>query len=98
MTKSDIFDACKELCGNPYAIIIPDSLSFLHDLAKQLELHDRDNLEKRVKWINNLRKVVGRRIPKNKSGTALTSDIDLMCATGEEMCEAILRTFGKWKD
>lgn len=38
----------------------------------------------RVKWINNLRSVVEKRMPRNKSGSAVISDVDLLFATDDE--------------
>jgi hypothetical protein len=64
---------------------------------KKLGLQDRDNLEVRVKWINNLRDIVSRRMPKNKMGWPMVSDIDLLMAENDELIESILKTFNKWK-
>jgi hypothetical protein len=52
----------------------------------------------RAKYMNTLREIVGRRMPKNKVGSPLVSDYDCMDATANEHCEAFLRTFGLWKD
>jgi len=58
---------------------------------------DPKNFDLRVKWVANLRLVVGRRCPKNKVGAPLISDIDLLMADDPvEHCEALLRTMKKW--
>jgi hypothetical protein len=70
----------------------------LYIVAKQVGLHDRSNHALRVKWINNLRKIVDRRMPTNKCGSPMTTDVDLMTANADELAEAILRTLNKWKE
>lgn len=75
-----------------------ESLDLLHALARHVGLHDRDGAALRVKWINALRMVVSRRVPKNKVGAALVSDVDLMAAEPMEVAEAILRACGEWKE
>jgi hypothetical protein len=70
----------------------------LYIVANKVGLHDRTNHALRVKWINNLRKIVDRRMPVNKMGSPMTSDVDLMTANADEMAEAILRTMNKWKE
>lgn len=74
----------------------PRSFKDLREAEIALGLHDTDNLELRVKWINSLRMVVSRRCPKNNSGTPIVSDIDLLNASEEERCEALVRAIGKW--
>lgn len=70
----------------------------MRNLELFLGLGDRENRELRVKWVNKLRDIVSRspRIPKNKVGTALVSDVDLMFATLPERAETILQIFKKW--
>ena len=60
-------------------------------------LTDRDNLDIRVDWINALRTIVSRRLPKNKSGMSLISDIDLMLADDDERIEALEKIKAKYK-
>lgn len=43
----------------------------------------------RVKYVNALRLVVSRRMPKNKCGVAIVSDVDLLLAEEWEVEEAI---------
>lgn len=74
----------------------PRSFQDLRGAEITLGLHDTDNLELRVKWINALRMVVSRRCPRNNSGSPMVSDIDLLTASEEERCEALVRTIGKW--
>ena len=60
-------------------------------------LTDRDNLDIRVDWINALRTIVSRRMPKNKSGMSMISDIDLMLANDDERTEALEKIKAKYK-
>ncbi len=79
---------------------LPNYLSDRNALFSALRhhgIHDPANLDIRVKYINTLREIVGRRMPKNKSGSPLTSDVDLLMAENEEIREALLRTIKKWK-
>jgi len=52
-------------------------------------LHDRDNLELRVKWVGILRAIVARRCPVNKVGSPIVSDIDIILASDDEREEAL---------
>ena len=77
----------------------PDCVDNPADLRKVeilLGLADKTKLELRVKWINNLRSVVGRGMPKNKGGVALVSDVDLLLASTSQRAEALIRTIGTW--
>ena len=74
----------------------PRSFKDLREAEIKFGLHNTDNLELRVKWINSFRMVVSRRCPKNNSGTPIVSDIDLLNASEEERCEALVRAIGKW--
>jgi len=74
----------------------PRSFQALREAEIKFGLHNTDNLELRVKWINSLRMVVSRRCPKNNSGSPMVSDIDLLNASEEERCEALVRAIGKW--
>jgi hypothetical protein len=56
-------------------------------------LHDPANLDARVKWVACLREAVAPRCPKNKMGTAIISDINLLQATARER----LLAFILWK-
>jgi hypothetical protein len=51
----------------------------------------------RVKFINTLRSIVGRRMPKNKVGSAIVSDVDLIVAECWEFCEAFGLTLNLWE-
>ena len=71
-----------------------------HTIRQQeiaIGLTDRDNLDIRVDWINALRTIVSRRLPKNKSGMSLISDIDLMLANDDERAEALKKIKAKYK-
>ena len=61
----------------------------IRDLETKAGLLDRDNLDKRVKWVNSLRNIVGLKLPKNKSGAALVSDVDLILASDEDRLAAL---------
>lgn len=54
-------------------------------------LLDQSNLALRVKWVNALRAIVGATCPKNKSGVALVSDIDLILASDEYREQALAK-------
>lgn len=52
----------------------------------------------RAKYMNTLRKIVGRRCEVNKVGQALVSDYDCMDANSREHAEAFLKTLNLWDD
>ena len=52
------------------------------------DLTDKKNLSLRVKWINSLRSLMAIDAPKNKSGVALISDIDLVLSSEEQKLQA----------
>lgn len=56
-------------------------------------LHNPANLDARVKWVAGFREVVAPRCPKNKMGTAVISDLDLLQASARER----LLAFILWK-
>jgi len=56
-------------------------------------LHNPANLDARVKWVACFREVVAPRCPKNKMGTAVISDLDLLQASARER----LLAFILWK-
>ena len=76
----------------------PRSFMALREAEIALGIHDTDNLELRVKWINALRMVVSRRCPKNNSGSPMVSDIDLLTASEGERCEALVRALKLWEE
>lgn len=45
----------------------------------------------RVKYLNALRSIIGKRMPKNKAGAAIISDYDLLDASAKEFSEALLK-------
>ena len=73
------------------------SLSFDFELIlfdeREHGLHDPANLDARVKWVACLREVVAPRCPKNKMGTPIISDINLLQASARER----LLAFILWK-
>lgn len=54
-----------------------------------MTLPENLNLEQRVAFLNRLRKIVGRRCPRNKVGTPVVSDFDLIWSTPGEREEAL---------
>lgn len=66
------------------------------DAEKRVGLHDKANLELRIDWVNALREIVGRRMPTNKLGKPVTSDIDLLMAETSERIEALLVAKKLW--
>ena len=81
--------------GNKYTIA-PNPVRSLDAIQRAKEVIVKD-LKTRVKWIGFLKDIVSRRMPTNKVGSHMTSDIDLHFATCEEHTEALLRTIRKWK-
>jgi len=71
------------------------SLETIRRAEEAKGLHDSENRELRVKWVNNLRRTLERDAPKNKSGTALISDIDLILAPARHRAEAFALSFCK---
>ena len=64
----------------------------LHHAEQLANLHSKDlpeDIARRVRWINRLRLIVGRRMPKNAMGVPLVSDIDLLFSLIEERVEAL---------
>ena len=83
-----------------YVLEEKNSKQTINDIRQQeidIGLMDRDNLDIRVDWINALRTIVSRRLPKNKSGMSLISDIDLMLADDDERTEALEKIKTKYK-
>ena len=68
------------------------------DIRRRLEelgLTDRSNHAIRVRWVNTLRKIVDRRMPVNKMGSPMTTDVDVLLATYAEHIEALETLYGK---
>lgn len=96
MTEYEIIEGLTSLANSDWNLHA--TLDNLYTIASMVGLHDRTNHALRVKWINNLRKIVDRRMPVNKAGSPMTNDVDLMTANADELAEAILRTMNKWKE
>lgn len=61
-------------------------------------LYDPTNLDARVKWVACFREVVSIRCPRNKMGTPVVSDLDLLQASARERLIAfILWKSNHWK-
>jgi hypothetical protein len=69
----------------------PNDLNALYKVEKYLGLHNRNNLALRVAWINILRDIVAEHCPKNKAGSPLVSDIDLLNATSIQRTDALIK-------
>jgi hypothetical protein len=54
-------------------------------MVESLNLRDRNNLQVRVFWVADLRALVSKRMPRNKVGAPLTTDVDVLLATPEEL-------------
>lgn len=65
------------------------TLDEIYEAYREIGLLDRDNLKLRVKWVNTLREIVARRCPRNKVGSPIVSDTDVILATAEEHEEAL---------
>jgi len=74
----------------------PGNRDHLYAAMASAGLMDVANLALRVKWVNTLRNIVSKRCPVNHIGTPICSDVDLLLATTEELCEALLRTMDRW--
>ena len=87
-------------CGEPINIAIPDydDLNEIHNAEIMCGLHNRDNMQLRVRWVNILRDVVAPRCPTNSAGTPVVSDIDIYQATAAERTEALLRALKLWEE
>lgn len=68
----------------------------LIEAEQSIGLDHPENLPLRIRWINKLRDIVCKRMPKNKAGNPIISDVDVMRATLEERIEALrVLTAGK---
>jgi len=69
------------------------------DLNAMAEIRNKlvNTPELRIKWVNTLRDVVGLTCTRrNKAGQAQVSDIDLLFASPEQLCEALVKTLNLW--
>lgn len=73
----------------------PNYLASL-DAAHEARRHLVTAQETKVKFLNTLRAVVGRRCSVNKVGVPIVTDYDLIDATAAEICETLLRLHNKW--
>ena len=73
--------------------LVPLELDYILIEERTHGLHDPANLNARVKWVAGFREVVAPRCPKNKMGTAIVSDLDLLQASARER----LLAFILWK-
>lgn len=77
---------------------VPLDLGYLHAEERGHGLHDPANLDARVKWVACFREVVSIRCPRNKMGTPVVSDLDLLQASARERLIAfILWKSNHWK-
>lgn len=52
-------------------------------------LHDRQNLELRIRWANTLRDIVAPGCPTNRVGQHVVADIDILLATPRQRAMAL---------
>lgn len=64
-------------------------LQSIRRMQEDLGLTDRNNHALRVRWVNTLRKLVDKRMPVNKMGSPMTTDVDVLLATEDEHLEAL---------
>jgi hypothetical protein len=65
------------------------SISGIRRQLEELGLTDRSNHALRVRWVNTLRKLVDKRMPLNKMGSPMTTDVDVLLATYAEHIETL---------
>lgn len=70
-------------------------LQSIRQRQEELGLMDRNNHALRVRWVNSLRKLVDKRMPLNKMGSPLTTDVDVLLATEEEHLEVLNTLYEK---
>lgn len=70
----------------------PQDLNAIHEARKAIVT----TTELRVKYLNTLRAIVGKRCPKNKTGASLVTDYDLINAEAWEHAETLVKVAGKW--
>lgn len=64
-------------------------LRSIRQQQEELGLTDRNNHALRVRWVNSLRKLVDKRMPTNRMGSPMTTDVDVLLATEEEHLEVL---------
>ena len=70
-------------------------LRSIRQRQEELGLMDRNNHALRVRWVNSLRKLVDKRMPVNKMGSPMTTDVDVLLATEEEHLEVLNTLYEK---
>ena len=70
-------------------------LRSIRQRQEELGLTDRNNHALRVRWVNSLRKLVDKRMPVNKMGSPMTTDVDVLLATEEEHLEVLNTLYEK---
>jgi hypothetical protein len=80
--------------------MIPDCANN-HDATyrteKHIGLHDRNNLDLRVKWVGILRDLVAPFCPLNKVGSPVISDLDILTADAKIKAMALVKLTQKKK-
>lgn len=93
----------KSFDGSPIEAPIWDIPDYVNDHSaiyaaeKYIGLHDRNNLELRVKWVGILRDLVAPFCPLNKVGTSVVSDIDILTADSRIKAMALVKLTHKKK-
>lgn len=86
-------------CGDGIACIYnltpnyPADHSAIHEARKSIATP-----AERVRYLNELRTILFRRLPKNAAGETIISDYDLLNAEAVEHAEAFLRACDLWKE
>jgi hypothetical protein len=75
----------------------PSDRNAIHAALLHHGIQSHDNPALRVKFVGHLREIASRRLPRNKSGASLMSDVDLVTCEASELCEALLKTLKLWK-
>jgi hypothetical protein len=70
-------------------------LRSIRQQQEELGLTDRNNHALRVRWVNFLRKLVDKRMPLNKMGSPMTTDVDVLLATEQEHLEVLKTLYEK---
>ena len=75
----------------------PSDRNAIHAALLHHGIQSHDNPAIRVRFIGFLREIASRRLPRNKSGASLMSDVDLVTCEAWELCEALLKTLKLYK-
>lgn len=97
MTQAEINAEISKFIPKPYGFDIPHNSGITFDMIHSCRKHI-NTPQLKVKYLNNLRNIVSRRLPRNKMGQAIVSDYDLVNASAEEHCETFMKVMDLWKE